>query len=89
MGQSPARIWCPTCEELQPCRSIKTSTFGEHEDGNQWTTASGIHFFRRLRQCEGCGEDFPTVEITEADFNDLEGASTTLKAVKAAIRKRR
>ena len=87
MGRSAANLWCPNCKEVQPCHSINPSTYGEHEKSNQWMTDSGVNFFRRLRQCDACGKDFPTVEIEEAAFRQMDQATTTLKAVRKAVRR--
>ena len=89
MGKSPARIWCEKCDEWQPSRSVPLNKYGDFDRENQQVTSDGIRYFRRLRECEGCGEDFETVEFSGSDFQKLLKATDAVKRVKKALKQPR
>lgn len=70
MSRSAAKLWCPNCADIHPCRSVSPSYVGE-DSGNRFyrEDAEDVRYFRRFRECTNCGDHFETSEV-EAKFLD-------------------
>ena len=72
MGRSPAKMYCTTCEDITPCRSVNFSEFGLENDRRFYKVDhSDIQWFRRLRVCDDCASDFVTAEVDERFLDEL------------------
>lgn len=71
----------PTCRSLDIYAKRK---FGVHSETNMARYA-GINAYKRHYSCKNCGQLWRTVEITEADFDRLDGVSKLRPSGKARI----
>ena len=82
MGRSPAKMYCTTCEEITPCRSVNFSEFGLENDRRFYKVDhSDIQWFRRLRVCDDCASDFVTAEVDERFLDELVKLREALKDI--------
>lgn len=66
------QMQCASCEVVRVCAAIPTSTLG-YESGQRWysTRYRDIHWFRRGRECQSCGDSWLTAEIREDFLEEL------------------
>ncbi len=63
---------CPSCGTTTVCKAISLSSLGE-KAGQRWYMKqhTDIQWFRRGRECKGCGFKFKTSEIDEKFIEEL------------------
>lgn len=86
MTRSAATIWCPSCEEYSPCRSLSSSEAAEFERrrGPRFYKVDheDIQFFLRFRRCGKCDEEFQTAEVEMKFLDELVKLRTALAGIK-------
>lgn len=83
MTRTPAKLWCPHCEDIQPCYSVNPSQVGE-AGGRRFfkKDATDVNFFRRFRECTNCGEHFETSEVESRFLDELVELREALADIK-------
>jgi hypothetical protein len=71
-------------QKITSCHSINPSTYGADYGNSGFYAAEhdDLQYFRRLRQCDNCGDDFETAEIETKFLTEL----TKLRSALAEIR---
>lgn len=84
MMRSATKLWCPTCEEVNPCYSINSSEV-DARSGHRFYKEGheDVQFFRRFRQCEVCSNTFETAEAEGKFLAELVELRSVLADLKA------
>ncbi|EGR1514592.1 hypothetical protein D6089_22685 [Vibrio vulnificus] len=82
------KMYCPSCKEIEVCTAIPLTSLGK-TSGQRWYREDheDINWFRRGRECQGCGHDFVTAEIDEEFVDELVELRDALKEIKANAEK--
>jgi len=84
MTRTPAKLWCPHCEDIHPCYSVNPSQVGETGGRRFYKVhATDVNFFRRFRQCTNCCGDFETAEVEARFLDELVELREALADIKA------
>ena len=81
--QGGTQIYCPNCKTVTVCKAVTPSSAG-YDSGQRFhkTTHLDVSWFRRIRICKECEEDFPTAELDERFVDELVELRDALAEIK-------
>ena len=89
MPRGGTKIYCPGCESFSVCRAFPPTDLGFPKAQRRYRTDhEDIAWFRRGRECLGCGHRFLTAEVEESFIEELVDLRRRLARKNRAVYRR-
>lgn len=88
MARRALIMTCPLCNEVTECESVydPSEPLGSYAYKNiAGKSSNNLCFFKRVRRCSSCKEDFPTIELWEQDLQHQSDRIAALEVEKEGL----